>query len=171
VTSSTTADPIQISSFRDEHAFLSNGFIEPDGSFVEREYQADKFVDEDVRAELLAYEKPFGHGGVKRRAHAHESAGRRRPDWYQINVACMAKLVWKKFQDWPELREKLLATGEADLVEGNTWHDNFWGDCRCDDADGHHPECLEAGKNTLGQILMMIRAKLRATAMVDDPSA
>ena len=27
----------------------------------------------------------------------------------------------------PELREALLETGNAELTEGNTWHDNFWG--------------------------------------------
>jgi hypothetical protein len=42
------------------HSFLSNGYIESDGSFVEREYQAAKTLDPILAAEILACEKPSG---------------------------------------------------------------------------------------------------------------
>jgi predicted NAD-dependent protein-ADP-ribosyltransferase YbiA (DUF1768 family) len=43
----------------------------------------------------------------------------------------------------------LLATDEADLVEGNHWNDTFWGVCR------------GVGQNWLGRILMDERASIR----------
>jgi predicted NAD-dependent protein-ADP-ribosyltransferase YbiA (DUF1768 family) len=39
----------------------------------------------------------------------------------------------------------LAATSPAELIEGNTWHDTFWGVC-----DG-------IGENNLGRLLMKIR--------------
>jgi predicted NAD-dependent protein-ADP-ribosyltransferase YbiA (DUF1768 family) len=50
-----------------------------------------------------------------------------------------------------ELKQKLVNTGEILLVEGNCWHDNFWGDCYC-------PKCFNRmGKNMLGRLLMKVR--------------
>lgn len=46
----------------------------------------------------------------------------------------------------------LLSTGSELLVEGNTWHDNTWGDCRCG-----RPACVPTGNNLLGWMLMRIR--------------
>jgi len=46
----------------------------------------------------------------------------------------------------------LLATGEAELVEGNSWHDLTWGRCSCLQHGG-------AGRNLLGQLLMTVRAE------------
>ena len=57
----------------------------------------------------------------------------------------------------PELREKLLATGNEELVEGNTWHDNIWGNCSCD--------CCKKieGQNKLGKLLMQVREEIRSS--------
>ena len=54
-----------------------------------------------------------------------------------------------KFTQNPGLLDKLLATGDAELVEGNTWGDQVWGVC-----DG-------VGENHLGKTLMRIRSELR----------
>lgn len=48
-----------------------------------------------------------------------------------------------------DLRKKLLATGDAELVENNTCGDVFWGIC-----DG-------VGENHLGKILMLVRDRLK----------
>lgn len=81
-------------------------------------------------------------------------AGRKvrlRPDWEQRKVHIMAWLVLLKFEN-PKLREKLLDTGTALLVEENTWHDNEWGNCTC-------KRCMNiTGQNKLGVILMTVRA-------------
>lgn len=65
--------------------------------------------------------------------------------WETIKVKCMREVVFQKFQQNPELRVKLMETGHAMLVEGNTWGDKFWGRC-----DGK-------GFNILGAILMEVR--------------
>jgi hypothetical protein len=73
-----------------------------------------------------------------------------KPDWDNIKADIMYKLVRDKFRD-PGLREKLLATGDAALVEGNTWNDTFFGVCR------------GKGLNMLGIILMRVRSEVRGS--------
>ena len=65
-----------------------------------------------------------------------------RPDWENIKINVMASLVAQKFMQ-PHLRDMLLATGDAKLIEGNTWGDRFWG------------QCSGVGENQLGKILML----------------
>lgn len=72
-----------------------------------------------------------------------------RKDWDEVKEGIMYDLVKKKFFENPKYREKLLATGDRQLVEGNTWNDRFWGVC-----DG-------VGLNKLGEILMKVRKELR----------
>lgn len=77
-----------------------------------------------------------------------------RPDWESVKLEVMASLVRAKFSD-PELRARLLATAPRALVEGNWWHDNFWGVCHC-------PSCGGSGLNHLGRILTEVRDEARA---------
>ena len=65
--------------------------------------------------------------------------------WESVRVECMREIVFQKFLQNPELRSQLLKTGDAMLVEGNTWGDKFWGR-----GDGK-------GYNKLGVILMEVR--------------
>lgn len=137
------------------HNCFSNGFIEPDGTFVEREYHAERAADPRVAAEILRCEKPFGPGGSKELGRAAEH----RLDWDDVAFQVMTRLVLKKFLDHEELAKKLLETDYALLIEGNSWHDNKWGDCRCNDPG--HPECKQPGLNWLGHVLMGVRESLR----------
>ena len=68
-----------------------------------------------------------------------------RTDWSQIKLEVMADLLWQKFIINPKLRSMLLATGDRELVEGNTWGDTFWG------------KCGGVGTNHLGNLLMRLR--------------
>jgi ribA/ribD-fused uncharacterized protein len=70
-----------------------------------------------------------------------------RSDWEDIRLSVMETLVWEKFEN-PFLRPLLLATGDAELVEGNHWHDDFWGIYK------------GSGENHLGKILMRVREKI-----------
>lgn len=72
-----------------------------------------------------------------------------RPDWEQIKQQVMYEVCSAKFTQNKELGEKLLATGDRELIEGNFWNDRYWGVC-----DGF-------GANNLGKILMRIRKELR----------
>ena len=72
-----------------------------------------------------------------------------RPDWENVKDDIMREAVRAKFQQHPDLRDVLLGTGEAKIVE-HTDNDSYWGDA----GDG-------SGKNMLGVILMEIRQELR----------
>lgn len=72
-----------------------------------------------------------------------------RPDRDEYRIQVMRDLVLQKFRNHAELQEKLLATDDATLVEGNQWHDTFRGVCN------------GVGQNNLGQILMNVRGILR----------
>ena len=76
-----------------------------------------------------------------------------------LRVSVMRELLLQKFSHGRRLLPLLLETQEAQLIEGNTWHDNFWGSCTC-----CRPTCLPPGANTLGVLLMDIRALRRAEA-------
>lgn len=63
----------------------------------------------------------------------------------------MSTALHYKFDQNPEIRNKLIDTGDQELVEGNSWHDNIWGDCSC-------PDCSHIkGENRLGKMLMKLR--------------
>lgn len=138
----------KIESFSGEYYFLSNfypceiTFI--DGytfTSVEHAYQASKTTIEE---EIQKFVKEAGIT-----ASQAKRLGRKvtlRPDWEDIKLRVMVALISRKFES-PELRAKLLATGTAEIVEGNYWNDYFWGVCN------------GKGDNYLGKILMTERAK------------
>lgn len=136
-----------ISDFTGEYGFLSNfhsSAVEFEGKLyrtVEHAYQAAKTTDEAERRKIRDALYP----------NVAKKLGRRvtmRPGWDGMKVEVMLGLVRKKFAE-PELRAKLLATENAKLVEGNWWHDTFWGVCQ------------GVGKNHLGKILMRVRDEIR----------
>lgn len=73
-------------------------------------------------------------------------------DWDRRRLRVMAEVLVDKFTRNGHLREKLLATGDVLLVEGNTWGDTYWGVC-----EGR-------GENYLGRLLMVIRDQLRGAS-------
>jgi len=107
---------------------------------VEHAYQASKTLNMSVRRDISQLPTP---GGAKR-------AGRRlilRPGWDDMKIGVMDIILHRKFEI-PHLRQSLLDTGNAYLIEGNTWGDTYWGVCN------------ERGQNHLGKLLMKIRAEL-----------
>lgn len=135
----------KIDSFAGEYRFLSNfapSIIEVDGleyPTVEHAFQALK-TENPTEREIVRTARTPGQA---------KKLGRRvtlRPDWDTARVGVMKMLLEKKFAD-KVLRAELLATGDAELVEGNYWNDRFWGVCR------------GRGENWLGKLLMEIRAK------------
>ena len=129
-----------------EYGFLSNFYSSPieykgiKYPTVEHMFQALKSLNPMERMEIAAAATP---GKAKR-------LGRRvslRSDWEEIKIDVMRTALQLKFSD-PILRKKLIATGDAELIEGNTWNDTFWGVCN------------GVGKNMLGTLLMEIRDSL-----------
>lgn len=77
-----------------------------------------------------------------------------RNDWEKEKDNIVLNLLRIKF-NVPSLEQKLIATQGHDLIEGNTWHDNYWGVCYCGT-----PRCSKNLKiNKLGQLLMQVRAE------------
>jgi ribA/ribD-fused uncharacterized protein len=79
------------------------------------------------------------------------------PQWEEIKVSVMAEIVYLKFTQNPELGTRLMQTDFAQLIEGNTWGDRFWG---CTD-DPYSRGTYWDGKNVLGTILMTVRAAIQ----------
>lgn len=114
----------KISNFKGEYAFLSNFYeaqVNIDGIIYknsEAAFQAQKCRDQNERlrfTEMTALEaKRFG------------KKVNLRPDWEKEKVNIMRGIVVAKFNQHPELAQKLLETGDAYLEEGNTWGDQFW---------------------------------------------
>lgn len=109
--------------FQGEFEFLSNFYthnIEYNGIVyptVEHAFQAAKCLDNEEKLKILEAPTP---GKAKR-------IGKKivmRPDWDNIKIDVMKDLLVLKFSD-PELKEKLKATGEEELIEGNNWNDTF----------------------------------------------
>lgn len=139
------------------HEF-SNFCIEPDGSFVEREFQAAKYEGHPIRQAILR------RAATPRKAKKLGRLWRLTDDelaaWNDRRVDVMLALVDKKVDDWPELGQMLLNTGSKQIVEINNHHDNFWGDCSC-----NAPKCRWGeGANWLGETYMLIRRRLNETA-------
>ncbi len=140
--------PPPITEFQGEHRFLSNfwpaevvheGISYPS---AEHAYQAAKTLDRAERRRIAAILDP---GDAKRE-------GRKlalRPDWETAKFTVMEHCVRDKFTRNADLAAKLLATGDAELIEGNTWGDRVWGVYQ------------GQGENRLGKLLMMVRAEIR----------
>jgi hypothetical protein len=148
-------DPI--TQFDRAYRFLSNFHPSPimvDGQLwptVEHLFQAEKTTDELEREEIRCAATPTKAKHLGRKVSL-------RADWERIKGQAMEDFVRLKFTQHPHLAALLRNTGDAELIEGNAWHDNEWGSCfcpRCSDRPGH---------NRLGQILMKVRAELRAGA-------
>jgi ribA/ribD-fused uncharacterized protein len=84
-----------------------------------------------------------------------------RKDWDDVKIKIMEWAVTEKFKD-PELSKMLASTNNEELVEGNWWHDVYWGKCNCD-------RCGNKGENNLGKILMSVREKIKNVKEVQKP--
>lgn len=132
---------MEINRFRGEYEYLSNFFIEPDGTCVEKEFQAAKCRRKQDAEAILRVRTP---GDAKR-------AGRLvsiRYDWEEVKIDIMRMLVSRKFHDHANLAAKLMETHPHEIIEGNNWGDTFWGVCN------------GIGYNWLGLILEGVRRDL-----------
>ena len=138
-----------INEFKEENRFLSN-FYQCDFVYegltyhtAEAAFQAQKTLEKTDRKVFTQ----LAPAEAKRRGR-HV---RLRDDWEEIKDGIMEEIVRAKFSQNPKLKAELLATGEAQLIEGNTWNDRYWG---VDVRSG-------IGKNHLGKILMKVRSELK----------
>ncbi len=140
-----------IRGFHNEYYFLSNFYASPivhDGILfptVEACFQAEKTLNQDIRL-AISFCKTLSEAKYMGRSV------NLRDDWEDIKYGRMKLFVNKKFKI-PALKKYLLATGDALLVEENTWNDRTWGT-----VNGK-------GKNLLGKILMEVRSDLQKKAL------
>ena len=139
----------KIKQFRQQYGFLSNFSDYPvqlDGLTYlngEAAFQAGKVTTHKERLTFVGIPPNIA-----------KSKGRKvklRSDWEAIKVDRMRQVIDAKFSD-PKLAKLLDQTGDAELLEGNTWNDKFWG------VD----IITLQGQNQLGKILMAKREQLRA---------
>lgn len=135
-----------IRQFRGDFFFLSNFYNCPVAykqlTYTNNEaaFQAQKCVSDTERIQF-----------TKLSPSEAKRLGRRvslRKDWEDVKVSIMEEVVRAKFTQNAELADKLLATGDAHLEEGNTWGDRVWGT-----VNG-------IGANQLGIILMKIQDEI-----------
>lgn len=155
-----------IDRFDNEYAFLSNFYeIEPPieveftqmnsigtgkGFFknVEAAFQAGKANGKPHQPSDYCNLDPKS---AKRMGRSEKLTQKELNDWNSYKkMILMKELLKKKFDDYhPDLQHKLLETGDEELIEGNWWHDTYWGVCN------------GVGENNLGKLLMEVRESLR----------
>jgi ribA/ribD-fused uncharacterized protein len=114
-------------------------------STVEHAYQAAKAVKIADYRRVARSKTP---GDAKMRGNTIQL----RSDWKDIRVEVMMELLREKFNQ-RKFKVLLMSTGDDFLVEGNHWHDLFWGVCWCAEHQG-------MGRNWLGHLLMQVRDEL-----------
>lgn len=145
---------VKIDSFVGKYRFLSNfyqcGVTFEDIAYdnAEAAFQAQKCEDYDDRRKFAGL-NPSEAKRLGRKVKL-------RPDWDLIKDSVMYDVVFAKFKQNYNLREKLLQTGSATLVEGNDWGDRHWG------------QVNGVGKNMLGKILMHIREQFGGCGELED---
>jgi hypothetical protein len=138
-----------IKEFQDEYRWLSNfhpveitvfGVVYPS---VEHAYMSLKSDDPEWKEFCRTEPKA---GKVKRASRDIKLID----GWHDKKVVYMQKLIMKKFEH-QDLRDKLMATGDCEIEEGNNHGDEFWG------------INLKTGKgqNWLGRLIMQEREQIR----------
>ncbi len=140
----------QINAFRKQYWFLSNfckSFIKYKGKVyptAEHLYQALKTKNKNQRNKIRKVSTPTEAKVMGRHVEL-------RDDWEEVKDKLMYMVVRLKFLQKSELKLLLKNTDNKQLIEGNYWHDNYWGNCTCF-------KCKNIkGRNQLGKTLMKIR--------------
>jgi len=139
----------KISKFNGQYRFLSNFSADPvtyqgiNYPTSEHAYQAQKVDNLILKREIASMKTPF--------ETKQYGATFKPKDWYKRSLGIMYEIVKWKFIQNPDIRKKLLETGDLELIEGNHWKDTFWGK---DDKTWE-------GENWLGKILMQVRDELK----------
>lgn len=143
-----------INHFQGKYAFLSNFYECPvfyegiNFKTAEHAYQWGKTTNVVEQMYVIVSPTP---GIAKRRGQEVTL----REDWNEIRYKVMLDILRAKFSQNCGLRQALEETGDAILIEGNTWCDNTWGDCSCSKCAN------KKGENMLGILLMQVREELK----------
>ena len=151
--------------FTGPYRFLSNFYpaeVEYQGlqfRTVEAAYQAAKTDDPDIREGIAQLHE----------AKAAKKVGRLIPlreGWNVQKIGIMRSLLDQKFAA-NRYGPLLLKTYPHELIEGNWWHDNFWGICHCEKCDSGQFFFGAQAQNQLGKMLMLRREELFKELNID----
>lgn len=137
-----------ISEFKGKYFFLSNFYISTViyGKLIftssESAFQSAKVLDLEIKKQFTEL-SPADAQILGQRVKL-------RDDWEEVKYEVMKYIVRDKFIRSSSLKCKLMDTGDAVLIEGNTWFDTTWGVCN------------GKGKNWLGKILMEVRQEINS---------
>jgi hypothetical protein len=138
-----------------QFAFLSNFYVAPvfvdfsDFGFGQSWFATTEHAFAACKASTTEAFEDIRHAPTPGSAKARGRRVTLRHDWEDIKDDVMAKCVITKFGQHADLRERLVATGDAVLVEGTLWGDRIWG------VDLAHPN--RPGQNRLGKLLTHVR--------------
>lgn len=113
---------VSISEFRGEYYFLSNFYSAPvtyNGMCFENNEAAFQAAKCPERMTEFCRLNPSEAKRLGRRVKL-------RGDWEAVKDAVMYEICKAKFSQNPDLADKLVATKDAELIEGNTWGDRIW---------------------------------------------
>ena len=130
-----------------DHTVYYNNFLY---KTAEHAYQAAKAGDRPDHDRIAA----AGTAGMAKRLGSQVLC---KPDFHEKKIGVMGAIVYSKFAQHKDIRQVLLSTGNALLIEGNWWNDRFWGMCK------NRQTGEWEGENILGKILMMVRDIFRVS--------
>lgn len=144
-----------ITQFKDNYRWLSNFWFYDNPMLITTEFGILRALSNEHFYAAMKNEDPLH----LKAALEHPSKGLKkfgtsvelREDWHEIKEDVMLHALRYKFsKDNPILRSKLLATGDQEIQEGNSWGDKYWG------------VCLKTGEgeNRLGRLIMQVRSEI-----------
>ena len=122
---------------------------------AEHAYQAGKARKPEVRDWILSAPTPALAAMAAHGLYTWDVT----PKWAEIKFDRMRQVLRAKFDQHPDLREILLGTGQARLVEAGTVNNavnRLWG------------EVKGVGRNMLGAMLMELRAEFSVTTKANE---
>ena len=157
--------PKHIKQFRGEYSFLSNFFYSP----INYNFDDLPFYTHDniERGKIGAISNEHFFQACKAYSFSDhyriitsaypsiaKKRGRKikiRNDWENIKIDVMRYGLKMKFDQNPDIKQKLIDTRSMFIEEGNKWNDLYWG------VDLHSGN----GNNVLGKLLMELRREYR----------
>lgn len=140
--------------FKGPHFYLSN-FHQSPITWRDIDYPTVEHFFQAMKTRNVDEQKKIARCGTPAKAKKKGRSLTLRKDWLEIRDQVMETGLKLKFTVNSHLTDALLSTGEQQLVEGNHWHDNYWGSCTCHNCR-NIPD-----KNKLGIALMNLRAELK----------
>ena len=139
---------IKIEKFRGKYYFLSN-FSRIPVSLENITYPTSEHAYQAYKTKNLGEREKIAKLDTPAKAKKYGNKLILRENWDSIKLEIMENIIRQKFLQNPIYLKKLLETGDAELIEGNTWKDTYWGVYK------------GKGQNNLGKILMKIRQEFK----------